>query len=105
MMVFFTASVTVLCCLSSGSALFVNDRLHTNDITVFHNIPYRDGASKQWRLDLAMKKDVGGKPRPAIVVIHGGGWIEGDKSSFASREYGVPGNIVEFAELGLVAAT
>ena len=44
-------------------------------------------------------------PRPAIVVIHGGGWIEGDKSSFASREHGVPGNIVDFAAQGFVAVT
>jgi len=33
------------------------------------------------------------------------GWIEGDKSSFASKKHGVPGNIVEFAEFGFVAAT
>ena len=39
------------------------------------------------------------------MVIHGGGWIEGDKSSFASREHGVPGNIVDFAALGFVAVT
>jgi acetyl esterase/lipase len=52
-----------------------------------------------------MRKDPQGKARPAIVVIHGGGWIEGDKSSFASRKHGVPGNIEEFAELGFVAVT
>jgi acetyl esterase/lipase len=39
------------------------------------------------------------------VVVHGGGWIEGDKSSFSSKKHGVPGNIVEFAELGFVAVT
>jgi acetyl esterase/lipase len=38
-------------------------------------------------------------------VIHGGGWIEGDKSSFTSDSHGVPGNIVDFARLGFVAAT
>ena len=37
-----------------------------------------------------MKKRKGGAPRPAIVVIHGGGWIEGDKSSFASRSMAYP---------------
>ncbi len=52
-----------------------------------------------------MKKPANDDARPAIVVIHGGGWIEGDKSSFASREHGVPGNIVDFAALGFVAAT
>ena len=74
-------------------------------ITVLHDVRYREGPSKSWRLDLAYKKDSGGKPRPGIVVIHGGGWVEGDKSSFASRKAGVPGNIEDFAELGFVAAT
>jgi acetyl esterase/lipase len=77
----------------------------SENITVLHNLSYRDGASPAWKLDLAMKKDAQGKPRPAIVVIHGGGWLEGDKSSFASREHGVPGNIVDFAALGFVAVT
>ena len=75
------------------------------DIVVHHDLSYREGTSRQWKLDLAMKKDLRGKPRPGIVVIHGGGWIEGDKSSFASREHGVPGNIVDFAALGFVAVT
>lgn len=74
-------------------------------ITVIRDIHYRDGPSRQWRLDLAMKDDPRGKLRPVIEVIHGGGWLEGDKSSFTSRQYGVPGNIVDFAELGFVAAT
>jgi acetyl esterase/lipase len=74
-------------------------------VEIINDIPYREGDSKPWRLDLAMRKSTSGKPRPAIVVIHGGGWLEGDKSSFASRQYGVPGNIVEFAEQGFVAAT
>jgi acetyl esterase/lipase len=75
------------------------------DIVIVHDVPYREGTSRHWKLDLAMKKDTRGKPRPAIVVIHGGGWLEGDKSSFASREHGVPGNIVDFAALGFVAVT
>src|SRR4029077_21283217 len=74
-------------------------------ITVLHDLRYRDGPSQQWRLDLAMKKDLRGKARPAIVVIHGGGLLEGDKSSFASRKHGVPGNIEDFAALGFVAVT
>jgi acetyl esterase/lipase len=70
-----------------------------------HNIAYRDGESKSWRLDLARPKDKGHKPRPAIVVIHGGGWIEGDKSSFSTPKVRVPGNIIDFAKLGFIAAT
>lgn len=76
-----------------------------DDIIVLRDLAYRQGSSRQWKLDLAMKKDLRGRPRPGIVVIHGGGWVEGDKSSFASREQGVPGNIVDFAALGFVAAT
>jgi acetyl esterase/lipase len=70
---------------------------------VIRDLPYRAGLSKRWRLDLAMKKDPHGKPRPAVVVIHGGGWLEGDRSSFATRRDGVPGNIEDFTELGFVA--
>jgi acetyl esterase/lipase len=76
----------------------------TGDVVVLHDISYREGLSKQGRLDLAMKR-AGDKPRPGIVVIHGGGWVEGDKSSFATAKYGVPGNIVDFAALGFVAVT
>jgi acetyl esterase/lipase len=75
------------------------------DVTILHNLRYREGPSKQWTMDLCMPKVTDGKPRPAIVVIHGGGWLEGDKSSFASRAHGVPGNIEDFAALGFVAAT
>jgi acetyl esterase/lipase len=74
-------------------------------VTVFHDLPYREGPNLHWRLDLALKKENGLKPRPAIVVIHGGGWREGDKSSFASRDHGLPGNIEDFADLGFVAVT
>jgi acetyl esterase/lipase len=76
------------------------------EVEVIHDIPYRTGVSRQWKLDLAKPKpSPGQKARPGIVVIHGGGWLEGDKSSFASREFGVPGNIVDFAEAGFVAIT
>lgn len=32
-------------------------------ITIQHDIAYRDGPSKVWRLDLAFAKDNSGKPR------------------------------------------
>lgn len=77
----------------------------TGEITAFNNLRYREGASKQWVLDLAMPKKLDGKARPAIVVIHGGGWLEGDKSSFTTAEHQTPANIVDFAKLGFVAVT
>jgi|GEM_PF-1402841 len=85
---------------------FVDDRKPADDdIAVVRDIAYREGDSKAWRLDLAMKKDLTGKPRPGIVVIHGGGWLEGDKSSFVFKERKAPANIVDFAKLGFVAVT
>src|SRR5262245_3743148 len=100
------------CCLSSafwlvavGCGFAADDRSTPADVTVLHNLRYREEPSKSWVMDLAMKKDLTGKPRPGIVFIHGGGWIEGDKSSFTSRKHGVPSNIEDFAALGFVAAT
>jgi acetyl esterase/lipase len=93
---FFVASSAALSALGAGSK---------SAVRILRDIAYRDGDSVQWRLDLATKTDRGGSPRPAVVVIHGGGWIEGDKSSFTLRKYGVPGNIEDFADLGFVAVT
>jgi acetyl esterase/lipase len=104
----FPSNCLLLACLFAGSglgAVVQSVPVHEEKVTVLHNLRYRDGPSKQWTLDLAMPKASDEKLRPAIVVIHGGGWLEGDKSSFASREHGVPGNIVDFAALGFVAAT
>ena len=56
-------------------------------------------------MDLALPKARGNRLRPAIIVIHGGGWREGDKSSFSTVKDRVPGNIIDFAEHGFVAAT
>ena len=101
-----TSCLTMVIWLAGGDGGFTAPEPEPPDeIIVIHDIPYREGTSRQWKLDLAMKKGTGGEPRPGIVVIHGGGWIEGDKSSFASREHGVPGNIVDFAALGFVAVT
>jgi hypothetical protein len=91
---------TLLYFLAGMGSLAAGEGSTPADIAVLHNIRYREGPSKQWVLDLAMKKDLSGTPRPGIVVIHGGGWIEGDKSSFAARAHGIPGNIVDFAALG-----
>ena len=99
-------SLTLACWLAGiDRGLPAEPATDPDDVAVLHDVRYREGPSKQWLLDLAVKKAPGGKPRPAIVVIHGGGWLEGDKSSFASRKHGVPGNIVDFAALGFVAVT
>jgi acetyl esterase/lipase len=76
-----------------------------DEIVVLRDLAYQEGDSPHWTLDLAMKREPSPNPRPCIVVIHGGGWIEGDKSSFSQRQSDVPGNILHFAELGFVAVT
>ena len=54
------------------------EEYHT--ITVTKDIPYREGESDSWKLDMAMPTNFGGESRPALVIIHGGGWAFGSKS-------------------------
>ncbi|MDT0689066.1 alpha/beta hydrolase [Salegentibacter sp. F188] len=49
-------------------------------ISVTKDIPYREGESDAWKLDLAMPANFGGELRPALVIVHGGGWAAGSKS-------------------------
>jgi acetyl esterase/lipase len=91
--------------LAASPSAIGADPAGKDDIEVVRDIRYREGSSKSWRLDLAVKKDRTGKPRPGIVVIHGGGWLEGDKSSFVFKDRSAPANIVDFAKLGFVAVT
>jgi len=48
-------------------------------IVVLDDITYRSGDSQAWKLDLAMLEPKGDELRPALVIIHGGGWNAGDK--------------------------
>jgi acetyl esterase/lipase len=101
------AGILIFAIFGAGGAraFAANEDAVPPGIEVLHNLRYREGASKDWVLDLAMQKDYRGKPRPAIVVIHGGGWLEGDKSSFSTPKNRPPGNIIDFARLGFVAVT
>lgn len=53
-------------------------------VQVKRNIVYRRVAGRELKLDVALPRE-GGVGRPAIMQIHGGGWIIGDK-----REQGWP---------------
>lgn len=55
-------------------------------VKVIDNIPYREGDSKSWKLDLAMPENFGTTPRPAIVIVHGGGWRAGSKKDLVYRD-------------------
>jgi len=69
------------------------------DVTVIPDIAYREG-NNAWKLDLAMPTERSAKPRPAIVFVHGGGWVSGDKrtSTFLKPA-------LEFAAKGYVCIT
>ncbi len=77
--------------LRSATVVGADGNAVPENVVTIHNIPYRQQPSNSWMLDLAMPREKTNKPRAAIVVIHGGGWIEGDKSSFSVREKRMPG--------------
>jgi acetyl esterase/lipase len=70
-------------------------------VTLLPDLAYRDG-HERWKLDLAMPKAKAeaGRPRPAIVFVHGGGWRSGDKRS----GYFLQGAL-EYAAKGYVTMT
>jgi acetyl esterase/lipase len=59
-------------------------RFHRHGVQVIRDIIYREVAGKRLRLDVATPEEPGTN-RPAIMQIHGGAWIIGDK-----REQGWP---------------
>ncbi len=59
-------------------------RFRRRGVRVTRNVIYREVAGKRLKLDVAMPEQPGAN-RPAIMQIHGGAWIVGDK-----REQGWP---------------
>ncbi len=68
-------------------------------VAVELNIAYREG-NKAWQLDLARPKEVSSSPRPAIVFVHGGGWVSGDK-----RAESFIGPALQYASKGYVTVS
>src|SRR3954471_23296375 len=64
-------------------------------VTVKNDVTYRTVDGEQLGLDVYQPAKKG-KSRPAVVVVHGGGWTQGDKALFAQQ-----GN--QLAERGFVA--
>ncbi len=75
-------------------------KLAPEGVTLEADIPYREGNSEAWRLDLARPTDPGKKARPGIVFVHGGGWRNGDK-----RAGIFIGGAIEYAQKGYVCIT
>jgi len=70
------------------------------EIRFIENIPYRSGPSKSWVLDLAMPDDKGNEVRPAIVIVHGGGWRAGSKQDYVYRSM-----LIDYALQGYVTVS
>ena len=75
------------------------------EVVVERNLRYRPGDNPAWQLDLARPVAKSPHGRPTIVVIHGGGWVEGSRSSFSGVNRNQPGHIETFAAAGFVAVT
>jgi acetyl esterase/lipase len=60
------------------SRLLLPFRFSRPGVAVVRDIVYREVAGRRLRLDVAMPTEPGTK-RPAIMQIHGGAWIIGDK--------------------------
>ncbi|MCW9712316.1 alpha/beta hydrolase [Aliifodinibius salicampi] len=66
-------------------------------ITVTKDIRYKEGGSDAWKLDLAMPANIGSGLRPALVIVHGGGWRAGSKSVDVYQKM-----MVDYAQQGYV---
>lgn len=83
--------------LLTGIQSFASAQESTAGLKIVRDIPYREGDSEAWRLDLAMPANFGTGLRPAIVIVHGGGWRAGSKAVDVYQRM-----MVEYARKGYV---
>ena len=70
-------------------------------VVVTSDIPYREGDSKAWLLDIAEPVIFGDEGlRPAIIIIHGGGWRGGSKHHMVYRDL-----LIDYALQGYVTVS
>ncbi len=55
------------------------------------DVVYGEAGGEQLKLDV-YRKDNNGAPLPALIAVHGGGWVGGDKSEFADACRGLADN-------------
>lgn len=67
-------------------------------VTLRADVVYCKAGERELKLDLVTAKAAAAKPRPALVYIHGGAWLAGDKS-FGRRR------LAHFAEAGYVGVS
>ena len=73
-------AVALSALLFSGMTARSQDAAEASDVKVIRDIPYREGDSKAWHLDLAMPREPADDLRPALVIVHGGGWRGGSRT-------------------------
>lgn len=71
-------SLSVVASTTNGQPLKL---VETDDVTMLADQVYASYDSRTMHLDLFVP-NAGTKPRPALVVVHGGGWVKGDKTKF-----------------------
>lgn len=95
------ASILFWSCTCSKSQASYLDKYELvsshNTITVTKDIAYREGNSESWKLDLAVPQTSIEGLRPALVVIHGGGWGAGSKSVDVYQKM-----MIDYAQKGYV---
>lgn len=69
-------------------------------IRVTDNVPYREGDSRSWVMDMAEPENFGPEIRPVVVLIHGGGWRMGSKQERPFRSM-----LLHYANLGYVTVS
>src|SRR5690606_10483315 len=66
-------------------------------IAIHDDLRYRSGDNSGWQLDLAMPENFGPELRPALVIVHGGGWSGGSRKARPYRRL-----LMEYAANGYV---
>ena len=69
----------------SGSGAMSHEQLALEPVTCELDIPYADDGNPRQRLDLYRPKRPEREMLPVIVFVHGGGWMQGNKSDGARR--------------------
>ncbi len=87
-----TALFTCLCAAQSAAPITPLP----DWVSIEANIPY--GEYKQTVMDIFQSKKAPSGPRPGVIVIHGGGWVNGTKESMVEKF------VMPYLEQGFVVA-
>ena len=75
-------ALAAIAAVAIAAAIWLRRDLGPVEVTT--NVPYSDAGDVGLFLDIYRPRDRASGPRPAVVLIHGGGWVQGDKSWEAS---------------------